>query len=118
MAVQKRKRATRTPELEQKVIELYIKQNHSMREVASEIHACRTFVWRILKDKGLNRTKRVAEKLAYDEGKQKSLIHATGANHPNWKGGRHISHGGYVLVYCPDHPRASVNNQVREHILV
>jgi len=112
-------RAKRTPELEEKVIDLYIRQNYSLREVASQIHACRTFAWRILKDRGLIRSKPAAEKLAYAQGKQvKSLLHPRGENHWHWKGGRHLDQHGYVLTYCPGHPRANVNKQVREHILV
>ena len=36
---------------------------------------------------------------------------------PNWKGGRIVRKGGYVLVYCPNHPRA-IKNYVYEHQLV
>lgn len=37
-----------------------------------------------------------------------------------WKGGRRISHNGYVMIYAPDHPRVShraTNRYVFEHIL-
>ena len=42
-----------------------------------------------------------------------------GKNSPNWKGGR-IRNNGYVLIYCPEHPRAKlkVEGYVGEHILV
>lgn len=40
-----------------------------------------------------------------------------GKEHPNWKGGRKYSGNGYVLIYCPGHPRAN-KNYVLEHILV
>lgn len=40
-----------------------------------------------------------------------------GENHPNWNGGRKVSGSGYVLVYCPSHPRA-LQNYVAEHVLV
>lgn len=41
----------------------------------------------------------------------------SGMNSSNWKGGRYINSGGYVLIHCPDHP---FNNggYVREHRLV
>lgn len=42
-----------------------------------------------------------------------------GENHHNWKGGRRVHSGGYILVYRPDHPRADKRNGcVFEHILV
>lgn len=40
-----------------------------------------------------------------------------GDKHPMWKGGRIINNGGYVKVYCPNHPEA-INNYVLEHRLV
>lgn len=44
---------------------------------------------------------------------------AGGAAHPEWKGGRRLDRGGYVLVYCPDHPAAHRKHKVvREHRLV
>ena len=41
----------------------------------------------------------------------------SGADHPQWRGGRRIDEDGYVLVYCPDHPHAR-NGCVAEHRLV
>jgi hypothetical protein len=35
-----------------------------------------------------------------------------------WRGGATIDKSGYVLVYCPDHPRANSCGYVREHRLV
>ncbi len=41
-----------------------------------------------------------------------------GSTHVAWKGGRRLK-GGYILIYRPDHPRASKRNgYVAEHILV
>lgn len=40
-------------------------------------------------------------------------------NHYKWKGGRRINDQGYILIYKPDHPRATKNNgYVREHDLI
>lgn len=36
----------------------------------------------------------------------------------NWKGGRMISNTGYIMVYCPNHPRASSNGYIAEHIII
>ena len=43
--------------------------------------------------------------------------HYPGAKHPLWKGGRRVDDHGYVLVWCPDHPR-SRKSYVKEHVLV
>lgn len=43
----------------------------------------------------------------------------TGSSNPDWKGGRYIEPGkGYVMIRCPNHPRARQNGYVLEHILV
>jgi len=41
-----------------------------------------------------------------------------GENNPAWRGGRKIGKGGYIYIYQPNHPRATVNNYVLEHRLV
>lgn len=41
-----------------------------------------------------------------------------GPDRHGWKGGRYIDSVGYVHIRKPDHPRASVNGYVFEHILV
>lgn len=42
----------------------------------------------------------------------------SGKKHPNWKGGKTHDKSGYILVHCPDHPRANRCGYVREHRLV
>lgn len=37
--------------------------------------------------------------------------------HHRWKGGKIIASGGYIRVYKPNHPRASKDGYVYEHIL-
>ncbi|MCW5318993.1 hypothetical protein GTQ43_36755 [Nostoc sp. KVJ3] len=40
-------------------------------------------------------------------------------NNGNWKGGVTITGNGYIMVRCPDHPRAKeMGNYVYQHILV
>ena len=34
-----------------------------------------------------------------------------------WKGGRHKTHEGYIMIYCPGHPSAR-QNKILEHRLV
>lgn len=41
-----------------------------------------------------------------------------GEKHPNWKGGKCISKGGYIFIYNPTHPFASHHGYVREHRLI
>ena len=41
----------------------------------------------------------------------------TGANHPNWKGGRIVDSQGYILIHSPFHPQ-QINGYVYEHRLV
>ena len=41
----------------------------------------------------------------------------TGPNNYNWKGGKSISSGGYLLIYSPNHPQTNFSGYVREHIL-
>ena len=47
----------------------------------------------------------------------KSQSAKVGPASPNWKGGRRV-HKGYVLIYCPDHPRPTMRFYVKEHRLV
>ncbi len=41
----------------------------------------------------------------------------SGDKHYAWSGGRKLSKG-YVLIYCPEHRRATKEGYVREHILI
>jgi hypothetical protein len=40
-----------------------------------------------------------------------------GKNSVMWNGGRRRTSGGYIAIYCPDHPRHS-GSYVNEHVLV
>ena len=37
---------------------------------------------------------------------------------PNWKGGRYKDQRGYIYIHLPDHPHATTNGWVAEHIVV
>lgn len=52
-----------------------------------------------------------------NETKKKIGKANSGKNNGNWKGGRLIK-GGYVLIYCPEHPFAKNKGYVFEHRLV
>lgn len=41
-----------------------------------------------------------------------------GEKNSNWKGGKMTSKKGYILLKCPNHPRADKKGYVMEHILV
>lgn len=41
-----------------------------------------------------------------------------GPQHHSWKGGRGRYSQGYIWVHKPDHPRATKQGRVREHILI
>jgi transposase len=42
----------------------------------------------------------------------------SGSSSPQWRGGRTVKGGGYVVIHQPDHRRASKQGYVAEHILV
>lgn len=41
-----------------------------------------------------------------------------GEKNPSWKGGRHITKRGYILIYSPTHPYGDRQGCVREHRLI
>lgn len=42
----------------------------------------------------------------------------SGPLHPDWRGGRMVDRGGYVLIWCPDHLFVRKTRYVLEHRLV
>jgi hypothetical protein len=73
-------------------------------------------VYRILKSCGVPiRSKSEAVKNAFSSGR---LTVNRGAANPSWRGGRVRHSAGYVLVRCPEHPRADPKGYVYQHILV
>jgi hypothetical protein len=55
--------------------------------------------------------------LDYIAGHNPASYHC-GENNYLWKGGRRTKSDGYVLVFCPNHPKADKRGYVREHRLV
>jgi hypothetical protein len=53
-----------------------------------------------------------------EEVRERLRIAFSGSNNPTWNGGRHIDHGGYVLIRNPQHQRADNRGYVKEHIKV
>jgi single-strand DNA-binding protein len=52
------------------------------------------------------------------ESKEKMRIKPTGANSPNWAGGRRTTCNGHIELFMPEHHRARKNGYVFEHIVV
>lgn len=74
-------------------------------------------------------TEEIAAELGWSSGGLQKAMHRLGIqlrkrgpprgeHHPDWKGGKTRDRAGYVLVYCPDHPRAKLGRYVQEHRLV
>ena len=59
------------------------------------------------------------ETLNYNGTKRKFIYshHSRGAHNPNWHGGKQYV-GKYILLWLPNHPRASKRGCVMEHIVV
>jgi hypothetical protein len=53
-----------------------------------------------------------------EEAKKKISESQKGEGNSCWKGGRTIAGGGYVYIFCPDHPFSDINNRVKEERLV
>jgi len=44
-----------------------------------------------------------------------SRFRQAGKDNPAWKGGRSMDKGGYILLWMPEHPQATVHGRIREH---
>ena len=51
-------------------------------------------------------------------GKRHPLYGKKGMAHPNWKGGKHKSGDGYILILNPEHPNANHQGYIFEHRLL
>ncbi len=60
---------------------------------------------------------KLREQVMTETSKVARRVKQTGERGHNWRGGRRIL-GGYVLIYCPEHPRADKRHYVPEHWLV
>ena len=52
------------------------------------------------------------------KAREASIKARTGKRSPGWKGGRHISHSGYVNIYEPNHPNTTTKGYIQEHRFV
>jgi len=79
-----------------------IEQGATLEKIAQQVGTNRSRVKEFLERYGLDR----------------KPLDQSGENNPNWKGGRMVEKGGYVLVFCPDHPNCNRHGYMREHRLV
>jgi len=108
----------------EKVINLYL-SGESPKSIHSQVGSSISTVQDVLERAKVTRSRSESSKLAYLKGRNKThpnfinskKVILRGQAHYNWKGGRFI-HGGYVNVYCPEHPNASSISYVLEHRLV
>jgi hypothetical protein len=95
------KRYAKVWEARRPLIEEYCRQGLSLAHMANLLGANRRHV----------RTAIVRWKIPYQRYSQ------AGSNNPAWRGGVRVDADGYVLVYAPDHPRAT-HGKVRRHRLI
>jgi len=112
------------------LVEGYLNRNLTIKEVAARLHRSSVTIHRGLIGHGIPR--RVAKPRIHPNlGKHLSeqtrtrigdanrgQVRARRENSASWKGGRVKAQHGYMLVYLPDHPRASKVGYVYEHVLV
>ena len=92
---------------------LYLKETKSMEEVATLLDCCRDTIRDQLRYYQIStRTSIQGVRLAAKKGK---LGHP--GNTFRRKNG-YVLEQGYLMVYCPEHPRANKHGRVREHILI
>lgn len=128
--------------LDQQIVDLYVNEGWSLSAVGRMIGVTRETVARRLRKLGVQirskpgpapgtplsdeHKRRIAEGLRghkRSESERKALAQCmrgrfAGEKHHNWKGGVKRRSDGYVYIYRPDHPRATKNGYVMEHILV
>jgi len=96
--------------------DLYIKEQLSARMIASKLSLEPSSVYRDLVYYGLNRSTSEALIVAHNNGRQIGRD-LSGANNPQWKGGR-LNKQGYIKILKPQHHRADCSGYVWEHVLV
>lgn len=102
----KRKSEQQSTKLDLHQVKGLYESGMTQHEIAAELGVTQKVIWRFMKNNGI--VSRVASKRRQ-----------TGANNHMWKGGRTENEAGYILIRCPDHPRAEANGgYVFEHILI
>jgi len=110
------------------VLDLYLTEKLSSVAIARRLGVSKPTILRLLRKAGVVRNLSDAQRLACGEGRNRSIeaLRKWQREHPqgrgeashNWKGGRIKQKYGYIMAYCPDHPRANNVGYVMEHRLI
>jgi len=96
---------------------LYWEKGMSLNEIGKLFGKhCSTIRYYLMKASWPTKPRSAATREAI--AKRGPIPHPKGSEHWHWRGGRHLRHGGYIEIYNPTHPRATVRGYVLEHILV
>lgn len=96
----------RGTQLDYDTVKALYESGMTQQEVAEKLGTTQKVVYNYMRRHGIN-ARVAAKRNQYGEANS------------TWKGGRTVDEFGYVMVRCPDHPRASkCGNYVPEHILV
>jgi hypothetical protein len=88
-------------------------EQYSIHSIRKQTKRAWTTIRQVLKEAGIKlRTASETQRLEIELGRRIP-------KRTNWKGGRRVK-AGYIMLYMPDHPRASVGNgtYVFEHIVI
>lgn len=96
--------------------ELYLGADLFMREIAEQFGVTPATIYQWLKKLGIP-TRSPGEA---HRGKRNAMYgtHRCGEASPSWKGGRRVTHRGYIEIHKPTHPHASKMGYVQEHVMV
>jgi hypothetical protein len=99
-------------EIQNQAASMYVDEKMSTREIGRKLHLCAHTITRLLLRAGVKvRTSIEGHKVKYPVGRYGSMG-------SNWRGGRRRTPAGYISMYKPDHPHASVGGYAMEHRLV
>ena len=107
--------------LKEELIRLYYEKDHSLEMIASIYNKSIGSVNYWFRKYKIPRRSHKEANILRDKLLRRNynfLFERSPADHPNWKGGRRISSGGYVELRIPEHPRARQNGYVFEHLIV
>ena len=90
----------------------YINDLKSVRQIALEIGATAGAVHSAIRWLGIElRKSRAGMNIRFPEGR-------FGSDSSRWKGGRRHTSTGYIYIYNPEHPNATIDGYVMEHRLI
>ncbi|MHB1418492.1 MAG: HNH endonuclease signature motif containing protein [Bacillota bacterium] len=108
---------TRKRQISVEEMKCLYEKGHSLEEISTLAKIDHAAIHKIFKREGIIlRSRKEAAKKSIEMGRHKTPW-APMENHIFWKGGR-LKSNGYIMVKCPDHPRANSKGYVPEHTLV